>query len=184
MRGGSVVFHALVIALLVGLSLHVLRPLSLYYYGLNPGPMHGVHLVFHEAGHVLFAWGPRLLHMLGGTIGQVAMPLVLVLAFVVGRRYFDAAACAWWVGHSLADCAPYIADARALRLPLITGYTGAEAEGHDWKFIMGRLDLAMHDQQIAAAFLNTGRVVMVVAILACIGLAAWSLHRRRASNTE
>jgi hypothetical protein len=35
-------------------------------------------------------------------------------------------------GQSLMDLAPYVADARALRLPLLGGRTGAEVEGHDW----------------------------------------------------
>ncbi len=166
LRGG-------VLLLLAGLSMGVMRPLSLYYYGLNPGPMHGVDLVFHEAGHVLLMWAPRLIYVMGGTLGQLGMPLALVLAFSLNNRWFDACACGWWFGQSLADCAPYVADARALRLPLITGYTGAEAEGHDWEYILGQLNASQHDALIAASFLNTGRLIMVVALLAALAIALW-----------
>ena len=161
-------FRALTLALLVALSVRFLRPLSLYWLGMNPGPMHPVDLIFHEAGHALLFWAPTLVHVLGGTIGQLAMPMVLTAAFAVkNRNLFDAGACLWWFGQSAADCAPYIADARALRLPLITGYTGAEVEGHDWEYILGRLNLLPWDQEIAAAFLWTGRGVMVLAWLTC-----------------
>jgi hypothetical protein len=160
------VFRIVVLSLLAAMSARFLRPLSLYWLGLNPGPMHPVNLIFHEAGHALLFWTPALVHVLGGTIGQLAMPMGLAVAFAVkNRSVFDASACLWWFGQSAADCAPYIADARALRLPLITGYTGAEVEGHDWEYILGRLNLLPWDQEIAAAFLWTGRVVMVLALL-------------------
>ena len=170
------VFRILVLALLGAMSVRFLRPLSLYWLGLNPGPMHPTDLVFHEAGHALLFWTPRLLYVLGGTLGQLAMPMVLALAFAVkNRSLFDASACLWWFGQSAADCAPYIADARALRLPLITGDTGAEVEGHDWEFILSRLNLLPWDQEIAGAFLWTGRAVMVLALLtgaACVVVQA------------
>jgi hypothetical protein len=163
------VFRILTLALLVTLSLRFLRPLSLYWLGMNPGPMHPVNLVFHEAGHALLFWAPALVHVLGGTIGQLVVPLVLVVAFAVkNRSVFDASVCLWWFGQSAADCAPYVADARALRLPLITGYTGAEVEGHDWEFILARLNLLPWDQGIAAAFLWTGRIIMVLALLIAV----------------
>jgi hypothetical protein len=164
------IFRVGVLVLLGFMSVRFLHPLSLYWLGLNPGPMHPLNLIFHEAGHALLFWASPLLHALGGTIGQLAMPLALVLAFgIKHRNLLDASLCLWWVGQSAADCAPYIADARALRLPLITGYTGAEAEGHDWEFILGQLNLLTRDQAIAAAFLWTGRIVMVLSLL--IGLA-------------
>jgi hypothetical protein len=48
---------------------------------------------------------------------------------------------------------------------LITGYTGAEVEGHDWEYILGRLQMLPWDQELAAGFLWTGRCVMVLALL-------------------
>jgi hypothetical protein len=178
------IFRVLALLLTGFMSIRYLHPVSLYWLGLNPGPMHPVDLIFHEAGHALLFWAPPLLHALGGTIGQLAMPLALVLAFgIKNRSLFDASICLWWVGQSAADCAPYIADARALRLPLITGYTGAEAEGHDWEFILGQLNLLMRDQGIAAAFLWTGRMAMVLALLiGIVCLAHQVLSTRRAGQ--
>jgi hypothetical protein len=81
--------------------------------------LHGVNLVFHEAGHVLMMPFGQFIHVLGGTLGQLVMPLVVCCAFLVTRR--DAAGASvglWWFGQSLTDCAPYIADARKLELVL------------------------------------------------------------------
>ena len=97
------------------------------------------------------------------------MPLVLAVAFAVkNRSVFDASVCFWWFGQSAADCAPYAADARSLRLPLISGFTGSEVEGHDWEFILGHLNLLAQDQAIAAAFLWTGLAVMLLAMVSGI----------------
>ncbi|MGV3520611.1 hypothetical protein [Luteitalea sp.] len=51
----------------------------------------------------------------------------------------------WWTGQNLLDVALYVNDARALTLVLLGGRTGAEVEGHDWAFILGRLGLLAHD---------------------------------------
>jgi len=44
------------------------------------------------------------------------------------------------------DMAPYIADARALELVLLGGYTGAEVEGHDWEYLLGATGLLEYDR--------------------------------------
>jgi len=77
--------------------------------------LHSIHLVFHEAGHVLlmpFGWD--FLISLGGTLGQLAVPLICLVALLIRTRDpFGASLCLWWLGHSFLDIAPYIADARA-----------------------------------------------------------------------
>ncbi len=131
--------------------------------------MHHVHLVFHEAGHVLLFWAPPLLTSLGGTLGQLIVPLALGIAFVVRNHDgFSASICGWWYGHSLVDAAPYINDARTLRLMLLGGGTGDEIEGHDWNFILGQLDLLKIDVRLAHGVLLAGRIVMVLALLAAL----------------
>ena len=131
--------------------------------------MHRVHLVFHEAGHVLLFWAPPLVTALGGTLGQLLVPLTLAVAFAVRNRDgFAASVCGWWLGHSLVDAAPYINDARTLRLMLLGGGTGDEIEGHDWNFILGQLDLLKLDVRLAHGVLLAGRLVMVVALLAAV----------------
>ena len=95
---------------------------------------HNIDLIFHEAGHVLFMPFGQYMMYLGGSLFQVLLPLMLAVAFLwVNKDSFGASVCLWWAGQSLMDLAPYIADARALRLPLLGGGTGADSPGrHDW----------------------------------------------------
>jgi hypothetical protein len=74
------------------------------------------------------------------------------------------------------DLAPYVADARALRLPLLGGRTGAEVEGHDWEYLLGALGLMNHDVTLGRLSFVLGALVMVAAL----GWGAAVLWRQRA----
>ena len=128
--------------------------------------MHNINLVFHEAGHVIFIPLGRFMSIVGGSLFQVLLPLGLMLAFLlVNKDGFGAAVCLWWAGQSMMDLAPYIADARALRLPLLGGGTGADTPGmHDWANILRQLGLLQPDQAIASAVDTAGAVVVVLAL--------------------
>lgn len=137
--------------------------------GDRPGFMHMIHTVFHEAGHVLLFWAPQLLCSLGGTLGQLAVPLAIAVCFLVQHNdRFSAAVCMWWFGQSLVDVAPYVNDARASRLILLGGATGTDIEGHDWMYILGKLNILSMDIKIARVVLMSGRVIMILSILAAI----------------
>lgn len=114
--------------------------------------LHNVDLIFHEAGHVIFSPFGRTSMILGGSLFQVLVPLVIVFAFLIANRDgFGAAISLWWCGQSLMDVAPYIADARALRLPLLGGGTGADSPGmHDWANLLRPRGWLEYDIQIAA----------------------------------
>jgi len=135
--------------------------------GENPKFIHNVLLVFHEAGHVIFGLaGSEFLRVAGGTLGQLLMPLVLVIAFrFTNRDAFGAALSAWLLGVSLADCAPYINDARSLALVLLGGHTGREVEGHDWEYLLTQLNLLNKDVTIAHDVLLAARWLMALALL-------------------
>lgn len=134
--------------------------------------LHVVNLVFHEAGHVLFSPFGTFLTVLGGSLMQVLVPVVCAVALArQAHDRFGAAVAAWWAGQNFVDLAPYISDARALRLPLLGGATGAEVEGHDWEAILSALGWLRHDHSLAAAAHGLGVAMMVGAI----GYAAWTL---------
>jgi hypothetical protein len=137
-------------------------------------PVHNVHLVFHEAGHPLFSVFGDFMGVLGGSLMQVLMPLVVAIAFLRNEDPFGAAFGLMWAGHALMDVAPYIADARALELPLLTGGTGREFEGHDWENLLLRLDLLEYDIAFGRAAHLAG------AALAGVGAmyAAWVVQRQ------
>lgn len=112
---------------------------------------HNVDLVFHEAGHMLFIPFGNTMMIFGGSLFQVLVPLFLVFAFLIyNKDSFAASIGLWWVGQSLMDLAPYIADARALVLPLLGGGTGAEDPmRHDWANLLRPRGLLEYDIQIA-----------------------------------
>jgi hypothetical protein len=122
-------------------------------------------LVFHEAGHFLFMPFGRFMTVLGGSLTQVLVPIVCAVAFVRQENPFAAAVCAWWAGENLINLAPYIADARALRLPLLGGATGAEVEGHDWEYLLGTLGWLHLDRTLGRAAQVTGVAVMMASIV-------------------
>ncbi len=135
--------------------------------GEDPKFIHNVLLVFHEAGHVIFGLtGSEFLRVAGGTLGQLLMPLVLAVAFrITNRDAFGAALGTWLLGVSLADCAPYINDARSLALVLLGGHTGREVEGHDWEYLLTQLNLLNKDVVIAHYVLLAARWLMALALL-------------------
>ncbi len=130
--------------------------------------MHLVNIPFHEAGHVLFRiFGSRLITSLGGSLLQVSMPLACACVMLFSTRDpLGAAAALWWTGESLIDLAPYIADSRALSLPLLGGSTGATAPYgfHDWNYILTETGLLRHDTRIAALAHDLGAFVMIAAV--------------------
>ena len=108
--------------------------------------LHLPNLVFHEAGHLLFAMFGQFMSVLGGSLTQVLIPVIAMIAFIRQEQPFGAAVCGWWAGQNLVDLAPYIADARALQLVLLGGRTGAEVEGHDWEYLLTTIGVVHRDQ--------------------------------------
>jgi hypothetical protein len=130
--------------------------------------LHLVNLPFHEAGHILFRPFGRLMTSLGGSLGQLLMPLVcfVVLRFKT-RDAFGAAVCLWWFGENFLDMAPYIDDARNLSLPLLGGNFGHSSPYgfHDWEFILSETGLLSYDHAIAAGAKYLGSAMMMGAML-------------------
>jgi hypothetical protein len=127
--------------------------------------LHLPNLVFHEAGHVLFSFFGRFLNVLGGSLFQFALPLVLAGAFLRQRDPFGGVVCTWWAGQNLLDLAPYIADARALQLVLLGGKTGAEVEGHDWEYLLTELGLLRFDRALGLGARRAGLMLMIAALV-------------------
>lgn len=127
--------------------------------------LHLPNLVFHEAGHVLFVFFGRFMTVLGGSLFQFALPLMLAGVFLKQRDQFGAAVCTWWAGQNLLDLAPYIADARALQLVLLGGKTGAEVEGHDWEYLLTELGWLRFDRTLGLWAYRLGLMMMMGALI-------------------
>ncbi len=130
--------------------------------------MHLVNLPFHEAGHIVFRPLGRVMHSLGGSLGQVIMPLICTLVLLIKTRdTFGASIGLWWTGVSIMDLAPYIDDARSLSLQLLGGNTGISSPYgfHDWNFVLAELNLLKHDHLIADMAATGGKLIMSISLL-------------------
>jgi hypothetical protein len=149
-----------------------------------------VSTAIHEFGHMLFMpFGipilGRTMVILGGSLTEVAFPLLFVAYFLRKREdgqrrdVFAAMVCLWWSAIGLLGTAIYCADSRAGKLMLLDGLTGQESDGHDWYNLLDRWGLLEHDTQIA-------RWMRMIAWLMCVGsiaIAIWSvLQQPRAIN--
>ena len=120
-----------------------------------------VNLPFHEAGHIVLMPFGETMHFLGGTLGQLAVPALLVVYFLIRKRQpFAAAVCAWWAGENFINIAVYMADARDLALPLLGG------GHHDWNTLFYEFGLLSHE---SVAFISTathrvGAVIMLTGL--------------------
>ena len=132
--------------------------------------LHGVNLVFHEAGHVIFGFFGRFVAVLGGSLNQVLIPAVCVIAFLHTRQRASAAVALFWTGQSLADVAVYAADGRAMALPLL-----AEGLIHDWNYLLGVTGLLHRAEAIGRLMFGAGALLMLgaLAFLALDLLRAW-----------
>ena len=130
----------------------------------NQSFLHLPNLVFHEAGHIIFSPFGRFITVLGGSLMQCLIPIVAAIAFIKQEQPFSAAIMGWWAGQNLVDLAPYIADARALRMVLLGGRTGAEVEGHDWEYILTQLGMLHLDGRLGMTTYALGMIVMVASL--------------------
>jgi hypothetical protein len=103
-------------------------------------------LLFHEAGHPITGLFSHRLEPYGGTIGQLFFPCVLAIS-LWRKGNAGGFAAAWiWFFENWFNIARYMADARALQLPLVGG------GDHDWNTIFTRWNLLEYDTRIAAVF--------------------------------
>ena len=126
--------------------------------------LHGVNLVFHEAGHVIFGFLGEFIAVAGGSLNQVLIPAICAAAFLRTRQPASAAVAVFWTGQSLADVAVYAADGRAMALPLL-----AEGLIHDWNYLLGRMGLLPRAEAIGRVLFGAGALLMLGA-LAFLGL--------------
>jgi hypothetical protein len=142
----------------------IFKPIASNYAG--ESFLHLINLPFHEAGHILFSFFGRFLQVLGGSLLQIIIPVICLVAFLMRREPFSASIGLWWVGQSFIDMAPYINDARAGQLMLIGGVTGQEApDFHDWNVLLSMTGLLNYDGVIAHLTKYFGVVLILLALL-------------------
>ncbi len=158
--------RVLVYILLVGFGWHFLA-MDFESNQIGHSFLHNINLVFHEAGHIIFSPFGYFMTKLGGTLGQILMPLVVTVVFLLQQHNtFGASVGLWWTGQNFLDCAPYVNDALHQDLVLLGGVTGQDRPGyHDWNSILGELNMLEKHREVAIVFDNTGMIVMLLSLL-------------------
>ena len=143
-----------------------------------------VNLVFHEAGHVLFRLLGRFMMVFGGSLLQVLVPFICMVAFLTRHLdTFGASVTLWWAGQSLIDLAPYINDARAQELILLGGVTGRDRPGyHDWNNILADLGWLSHDHFLAKLAHFSGSVLVAFSLFWGLYLLLRQYHQMRSGH--
>jgi hypothetical protein len=131
-----------------------------------------VNLVIHESGHLLFGWlGSQTIAIAGGTLMQLLVPFLLACFFVFQRQPIGTAFCSFFFFENFLNIAPYMADARAQVLPLVT-VGDPENTIHDWFYLFSKFGLLRHDTQIASLVKFLGWVGMF-AVVGWLVMRAW-----------
>ena len=127
---------------------------------------------WHEAGHVVFRLFGQFMAILGGTLAQHLMPIVLGLALLIKRRDpFGAALCFWLLGYSVIYMGWYMHDAGDPQAMSLDGHTSADTDGHDFVHIFSYLGAwwLLKATSIGIFFGKTGEAMM------CAGLV-WAAY--------
>jgi len=123
-----------------------------------------VDLVAHEAGHLLFSWFGTFPQVLGGTVGQLFVPLAFTVYFFLRKELFSSTVTLFWSGQNLFNISVYVKDAQAMALPLVS-VGGGEDVIHDWNYILARLGLLRWDQQIGVLIFTLGLLVLLASVM-------------------
>ena len=153
--------------LLIGYCGYLLYILAIEYHPADPlgfrppfvlWVIDTINLFIHEAGHLFFRLFGQTMYILGGSIVQFLIPLVL--AIVTWReKPHQVGLPLFWFGESLVNVSVYIADAPYKNLKLIK-----EGLIHDWHWLLSdNLEIA---EPTAFVVRGLGLVVCVAAIAA------------------
>lgn len=122
-------------------------------------------LMIHEAGHPFFSWfGSDTLTILGGTLGELIVPLLCAIAFFFRREILGFAFSLFWLFENFLYIATYMSDARAEALPLVG------SGEHDWNTLFSQWNLLLQDTKI-------GSTTRLLGWLGMLSVSAWLAYR-------
>jgi hypothetical protein len=115
-----------------------------------------VNLLIHEGGHFFFSWFGNTIMILGGTLGELLVPLLCAIYFFWQRETTGFAFCIFWFFENFPYIGAYMADARTASLPLVG------SEESDWTILFTQWGLLAQDQKIGATMRALGYLGMLV----------------------
>lgn len=128
------------------------------------GMLDRVNILPHEAGHLLFGWLGEFIGVIGGTIGQLFVPVAFTVYFFLRREFYSSAITLFWTGQNFFWISVYVKDAQAMALPLLS-VGGGEDTIHDWNYILSRVGLLRWDQAIGNLVYMTGIVIIIASVV-------------------
>ena len=132
----------------------------------------GLNLGIHEAGHLLFRFNGEFLAVAGGTILQLAAPVGAAVMFLRQPDFFALSVCGAWLATNFYNVATYMADARAMELPLLSVGGGSDVI-HDWHYMLSHLHLLAWDTRFA----SLTRLIAFLAMWGSVAFGAWMLWK-------
>jgi len=117
------------------------------------------HLIVHEAGHLFFSFFGTFVQVLGGTLMQTIIPILLLIVFYKSYMTKGMQASFFLLGHSFINISVYAADARTQVLPLLGNGK------HDWAYLLNEINLLNFDAQIGYFFVGLAIISFIIAIL-------------------
>jgi len=148
----------------------------LYAFANRPGFLFidFVNLIIHEGGHFFFSWFGYTITILGGTLGELLVPLFCALYFFFHRETTGFAFSAFWFFENFLYIGTYMADARAQALPLVG------SGDHDWDILFGQWGLLAQDEKIG----GTTRILGWLGMLAVTAWLAYRINWRESEQKE
>jgi len=140
----------------------------------------GINLGIHEGGHLLFRFAGEFICVAGGTLAQLAAPIITLWIFFKQRDYFGIAVALGWLSTNLINVGVYMADAQDMVLPLVTVGGGSENQvvGHDWRYLFTKLGVLGSDKAIGFLTRATGSGIMLLALV----FGAWLMWEMAISD--
>ena len=129
-----------------------------------------VNLIIHEGSHFFFSWFGNTIMILGGTLGELLVPLLCALYFFFQRETTGFTFSAFWFFENFPYIGTYMADARTAALPLVG------SEESDWTILFTQWGLLAQDQKI-------GTVMRVLGYLGMLATIVWLAFRLRESKS-
>lgn len=126
-------------------------------------------LIFHEAGHWIFSPFGEFMAVLGGSLNQVLVPLIVAGYFFLHKQIYSGFVCLMWTGQNLTNVSAYAGDALRMRLPLL----GGDSSIHDWNWLLIYTGQLRHAAGIAQSILALGWLLIFTGALG----AAYSIYR-------
>jgi hypothetical protein len=126
-----------------------------------------VNLMIHEAGHVFFSWGGRTIMLLGGTLGELIVPMLCAAGFFYQRQVYGVAFSTFWFLENFLYIGTYMADARTATLSLVG------SDESDWTILFTQWNILLYDQRIGHLVRELGWMGM----LSVTAWLAWKIYR-------